>query len=349
MRILFLHDGQSDPSTRFRIHPWIPLLEEEGIGCEERPRREWRYRPASAKSIQRVKGYVSVFETILDVTRCVRYDAVFAQRFLFPHRLAFLDGLLRLSRRLIVDVQDALFCSPDDDRPRFAARLRRLCTMADCVLVSNQFMAEWVGMPEKTLVMPSVVDCDGIPERHGPASKEKVVIGWTGQAYQLHFLRPLFGVLKDLVKRRNVEVLYHTSTLEATTELREIGVRIIPFDPRQEIQVLQSIDIGLMPMPRTTWNLGKCPIKVIQYMAAGCAVVCSPVGSNLEMIEDGVQGYFAETPPEWHDRLTALIESPATRAAMGRAGRRRAEERYSVKANWPRFRDVMVSLLSSKS
>ncbi len=343
-KVLFLHHGRRDPSTRFRIYPWWPLLQGEGIRCEELPRRDWRSPRAASRHLRRVKGYVSVFETILDVARCARYDLVFVQRFLFPHRVARLDSLLRRSRHLILDVTDALFCRPDDDRPVYEARLRRLCGMADCVFASNAFMADWINLPGKTVIMPTVVDCDAIPVRQYGREKEKVAIGWIGQAYQLDYIRPLFGVLRDLARDPKVEVLFQTSSIEATAELAEIGIKIIPFDPSEENAVLRAIDIGLMPMPRTIYNLGKCPLKLIQHMASGAAVVCSPVGSNLEMVEDGIHGYFAETPADWHERLTALIRNPDARAVMGMAGRRRVEERYSTKAQWPRFRDAVVSL-----
>jgi glycosyltransferase involved in cell wall biosynthesis len=221
--------------------------------------------------------------------------------------------------------------------------------MADCVLASNAFMADWIDLPDKTVIMPTVVDYGAIPVREYTIGKEKVTIGWTGQVYQLEYIRPLFPVLRELSKDSKVDVLFHTSSIKPTEELAEMGIKIIPFDPRREFELLQSIDIGLMPMPKTTFNLGKCPLKLIQYMASGAAVVCSPVGSNMEMIQEGVQGYFAGTPTEWYERLKLLIQNLDKRIAMGRAGRRRVEEQYSTKAQWPHFKETVMRLLEKPS
>jgi glycosyltransferase involved in cell wall biosynthesis len=65
-------------------------------------------------------------------------------------------------------------------------------------------------------------------------------------------------------------------------------------------------------------------------MAAELPVVCSPVGKNVEIVVDGETGFFASTEDEWVERLDALVTSASQRAAMGRAGRQRVEERYSL-------------------
>ncbi len=340
--MLMLHHGELDSSARYRMYPWLPFLRARGVMCDERPRRAWRYPPHSGGPLGRAGGYLRVIETLGDVMAVGRYDLVFTQGFLFPHRVDELDLLLRRSRRLILDITDALFCRPHDDRPIYERRLRRLCGMADVVLVANRFLSDWVGLPDRTLVVPTVVDFDRIPPKTLDPAKKKVTIGWLGQVFQLSYLKPLFPVLRELAKDPRVEVIFHTSSIAQTPELTEMGVKVIPFDAEHEAEVIGSVDIGLMPMPNTLYNLGKCPLKVIQYMAFGATVVCSPVGSNTEMVQDGVQGFFADTPAEWCDRLRWLIDHPEERLAMGRAGQRRAADHYSVRAHAARVVDAMI-------
>jgi glycosyltransferase involved in cell wall biosynthesis len=59
-------------------------------------------------------------------------------------------------------------------------------------------------------------------------------------------------------------------------------------------------------------------------------VVAADVGANREIVEDGVTGYLVKSEDEWVDRLRALLDSPALRRSMGRAGRERVVARYSV-------------------
>ena len=223
--------------------------------------------------------------------------------------------------------------------------------MASLLTVSNQFIADWIGLPEKTIIMPSVIDCRSIPERNYTHKKGKVIIGWTGQAYQLDFIRPLFPVLDNLVKRGTVEVWFFTSSIKNKDDIDDInkaGVKIIQFSEEKEYEILQQIDIGLMPMPQSVFDLGKFPLKLIKYMAAGASVVCSPVGSNMEIIEEGVHGYFACGPDEWYEKIIQLINDKDMRVAMGKRGRKKVEEYYSVESNWPRLKKSLNNILKER-
>jgi glycosyltransferase involved in cell wall biosynthesis len=65
-------------------------------------------------------------------------------------------------------------------------------------------------------------------------------------------------------------------------------------------------------------------------MSLGLPVVATPTGSNLEIIEDGVNGFFADSPSEWYDRLRTLVDNPELRATMGQAARKTAKEGFSL-------------------
>ena len=103
-----------------------------------------------------------------------------------------------------------------------------------------------------------------------------------------------------------------------------------------EVACIQNMDIGIMPLIDTPWARGKCGYKLIQYMACGLPVIASPVGVNAEIVEHGVNGLLATTAAEWREALTTLLRDPALRHRMGREGRRRVEQRYSLQIWGPR-------------
>ena len=74
-------------------------------------------------------------------------------------------------------------------------------------------------------------------------------------------------------------------------------------------------------------------MKVVQYMALGIPPVCTPLGSNPEVVEHGVTGFLADTSDEWVEYLEQLIKDHTLRRQMSEHAARVARERYSLTAN----------------
>ena len=58
--------------------------------------------------------------------------------------------------------------------------------------------------------------------------------------------------------------------------------------------------------------------------------IMSPVGVNTEIIQDGKNGFLANSDDEWIDKISRLIESEELRKKLGKAGRKTVIEKYSV-------------------
>ena len=93
--------------------------------------------------------------------------------------------------------------------------------------------------------------------------------------------------------------------------------------------------IGVAPYP----DLGGLeqqyfsPMKVLEYLAAGLAVVASDVGQVPQLLEDGSGRHGVLVAPSDPTALAAALDDlaacPDRRARMGRSGRVLAEERHS--------------------
>jgi mannosyltransferase len=72
----------------------------------------------------------------------------------------------------------------------------------------------------------------------------------------------------------------------------------------------------------------------IEGMAAGCAVASSRAGAFEQMVVDGQTGFITETgdAASLAHALDALMRDTARTAEMGRAGRERAMEKFSIEA-----------------
>ena len=111
----------------------------------------------------------------------------------------------------------------------------------------------------------------------------------------------------------------------------------IPFVPGTEPDILRTFDVGLLPLPNDQFSQGKSPIKGLQYLASGAAVVLSPVGAAGEMFSDETTGLFARNHEGWVTALQKLINDGKLRQELARQGRRTFEERFSLAANAPQF------------
>jgi glycosyltransferase involved in cell wall biosynthesis len=88
------------------------------------------------------------------------------------------------------------------------------------------------------------------------------------------------------------------------------------------------------------------PNAVLEYMAAGRAIVATAVGATPDLIEDGVHGLLV--PPGdagvLAGALARLLGDPNLACRLGAAARRRALERYSRAAMVRRFEDFYEQL-----
>ncbi|MCJ7646241.1 glycosyltransferase family 4 protein, partial [bacterium] len=110
---------------------------------------------------------------------------------------------------------------------------------------------------------------------------------------------------------------------------------------KKELEELQSLDIGVMPLFDNQFTRGKCGFKALLCMACGIPVVVSPVGGNSEIITDGINGFLAATEDEWVGKLSRLIEDGDLRKKMGMRGRETVEEKYSIRMNIPKVIEAL--------
>jgi glycosyltransferase involved in cell wall biosynthesis len=108
-------------------------------------------------------------------------------------------------------------------------------------------------------------------------------------------------------------------------------VEYIPWSPANEVETIQGMTVGLMPIDDTLWSRGKCSYKMLLYMSCGIPVVVSPYGMNAEVLAKGSVGCAAASQSDWADTLLLLLGNREMGAEMGREGRRVVEASYSLR------------------
>jgi glycosyltransferase involved in cell wall biosynthesis len=88
---------------------------------------------------------------------------------------------------------------------------------------------------------------------------------------------------------------------------------------------------------------GRHPLEVLEALALGTPVVATPKGAEGLELVDGDEILIGATPAEFARAVVAVLESPALRARLATAGRRRVATSYS----WRRIGHDVLQLIDS--
>lgn len=216
-----------------------------------------------------------------------------------------------------------------------AWKLRR----ADRVIVVSEalreHLAQRVGLPPESFVVvpngadvgrfhPGVEPDPGIRRSLGTGP----VIGYVGSFQKFHGPELLARLVRDVgAARPAVRFLLigdgpQAGAVRAATG--ELGDRVL-FPGRVPHERVPSLvaSFDLAVMPETAFYTS--PLKVIEWMAAGLAVVAPAYGPLREILDDGREGLLF--PPGDAEALVAavlrLVDDPRLRRALGEAAARR--------------------------
>lgn len=360
--ILFFLEGRNVPSSRFRAMQYQELLDKSGIKYTNLftlPSKYLYYPPLIAKSILLYPWAAACLLAVV-LTRITQiiilapfYSHIVLQRDLL-HRVnvPFLEALLfgwlkALGRRdkvtIALDVDDAIFIDrKNPDNPALQRKIQYIARNADLVVAGNQYLADYFGQFQRTVLIPTTIDTNKFKPRSSPASSEVCTIGWTGSASNLGFLSMLESVFVDLQQKFQFKIIIvceEGARLPFSKAVRNVSMTA--WSPQNEADINSNFDIGIMPLEDNQWSKGKCGFKIIQYLAAGIPSVASGVGANKDIIEEGVTGFLVGNEDQWSKRLAKLLSSSDLRARMGEAARRAAEERFSRDAWFERWLKAM--------
>jgi L-malate glycosyltransferase len=89
---------------------------------------------------------------------------------------------------------------------------------------------------------------------------------------------------------------------------------------------------------------------VLEYMAAGRAVIATAVGANGQLLHDGVHGLLVppNDPARLAEAIARLLDHPDLAARFGAAARSRAREQYSREAMVRRFESFYEGLTDAR-
>ena len=276
--------------------------------------------------------------------RLQRFDMVFIDREIFDDPSAAMEQRFRdVCGRLVIDLDDAVFL-------RYPEKFNRLMQMSDLVVCGNRFLIERVQpLNPRTVHVPTCVDMDAYPPKNWNEPDAAVpTVGWIGTSGNVKYLSVAADALREVASELPFELRIVAPDVSSLRDINLSGVRVIhdPWSSKRETEQLRRFDIGLMPLfPNQEWDIYKCGLKLIQYLAVGIPGIAAPVGVNAEILDGEQNGLAARTTAEWAHALRRLIGDRNLQQSMGQRGRQTVIDRYSIQANYPVLRDALLAIL----
>lgn len=324
MRVVFLIHSLEVSGCRYRVLQYLPYLKEKGVECSVHLFKEgW---PA------RLRFYSSLRD----------FDILYVHRRLFPP--AEFAYVRRKARKIIFDFDDAImYRSSSSKNPRSLSRRLKfayLVKRVDFVVAGNEFLkSEALPYTSRVEVLPTSVDLTRYTLKGEPPPKGPLTIGWLGSSSTLKYLRPMMPTLERLYEQYPHFQL--KIVCDEFLENERLPVIKKRWTSEEEEADLKSFDIGIMPLTDDPWTRGKCGLKILQYYGVGVPVVCTPVGVNRDIVEDGTNGFWAENEDQWKEKLLLLMQDRGLRRGMGIQGRQKVERGYSLEVCGSRLFEIL--------
>ncbi len=348
MKVLYLaRYGRLGASSRVRGYQYLPYLREAGLEITVEPLLPDTYLRAIYSGVRPglhlvLSAYARRVKAQLK-RRC--FDLLWLEYECFPWLPGCVEKMaLAGNTPYVVDYDDATFHRYDQHpnwwvRRWLGSKIDTVMRHAAVVVCGNEYLAEKAHRAgaHRVEIMPTVVDLARFPlqARLGDSVRDGVpIIGWIGSPATTHYL----GLVREpLAKVCSSEGACIRLVGARDPKWADVPYEVLPWSESSEVALVNTFDIGIMPLPDTPWERGKCGYKLIQYMACGKPVVASPVGVNRKIVTHGENGFLAQTDDQWLEALSCLLADADLRRRMGAAGRAVVEQTYSLQVTAPRL------------
>ncbi len=262
---------------------------------------------------------------------------VIYERYSLGHR-AGLDLARRLGAPFVLEVNAPLAAEASQHRPGTMGPSdvmieTELIAGADLVIAVSTELADWVSTLRDgpTVVMANGFEPAWFADAATPATPDYPLV-FIGHPKPWHGADRLVDLLVALDRRGSRPDLLVVGGGPGADDLRsaarragvEAQVTVTgPLPPDEASALLSRAGIGLAPYRRQE-PFYFCPLKVIDYLAAGLPVVSTDQGDIPRLVGDAGTIVDPDDEGALVDAVAALLSDPEHRAALGSAGRSRA-------------------------
>jgi glycosyltransferase involved in cell wall biosynthesis len=355
-KILFVaaHRPNRSPSQRYRFEQYFQVLKNAGhtyhlayLINEKDDAHFYNSGNLLRKGFIFLKSFIKRWKHTLDAKH---YDYIFIQR------EAFMTGTTLFERRfkrtgkpIIFDFDDAIWKMDVSDGNKRLAWLKNpgktadIIALADKVVAGNAYLKDYaIHHNANVTIIPTTIDTNIHFPKPELRDKSFINIGWSGSNTTIKHFRDLEPVLYQLKEKYGDKIQFTVYGSEFYSNAK-LGIQGVKWTAESEVDIINSFDIGLMPLPNDEWSKGKCGLKGLSYMACEVATIMSAVGVNSEIIMQNANGLLANNHEVWMAAISDLIDNKERRLEIAKAGRKTVEDHYSTQSQEKLFLDLFKS------
>ena len=360
-RILFLtpYPKNTAPSQRLKFEQYYSEIEKEGYDITLNSfmnKQLWKIVYSDNNYTKKITLTIyAYFKRWLSLFSIYKFDIVYVHLWGTPLGLPIYEWILkRVSAKLIYDIDDLVFLGRTSqvnsitNKFKGSQKVNYLIKNADYVITCTPFLDQYARkLNTNTSDISSTVNTETKYKFKNAyeLNNTEIKLGWSGSHSTSKYLYLLENVLKRISNEINFKLIVMG---DQSFKIEGVNIQAVEWSPDYEMDILNSFDIGLYPLPDEKWIYGKSGLKAIQYQALGIPVVASDLGVNSRVIINKETGFLVpwDSEEEWYLKIKELIESFDLRKKMGIRGRKHIVTNFSVSSTKYRYIEIFNQVLS---
>ena len=323
--------GYRYPSSRLRLYKFIPLFRNDTTIDTY----IFKYPKIINKEILK--------NNLVFLLKFLSYDIVWIQKRMLP--IALLKLFKLFGKKIIYDYDDDIRFNSDGTISINIRQFYLTLQSADRIFVGSPYLRSTIhDYAHKTSIIPTSVDIDKSVKKKKHGQTKQIVIGWIGTKDNLKHLSLVEEALNHISNKYmgSVSLLICSNANYQHPIMKTVNVE---WSITQEADVLDLIDIGIMPLSGGEWEKGKAGFKMLLYMSKNIPVIVSGVGVNKIIIDHGVNGFIADSTEEWIKSLSSLLDENELRSKLAQNGYEFVKKSYSTESVFKQIEMHIDSIL----
>jgi glycosyltransferase involved in cell wall biosynthesis len=343
--------GPLAASTRYRLEQYKTGLSCSGIDMDIFYLLNDRYLKErfSGGYISWTNIIKSSFSRIMELLSQNKYDLIIIHCELFSLVPGWFERLL-IKKNYIYDFDDAFYLKYRIGKLSITEKLLGskfdiIMKGAKAITAGNHILANYAKKHNSnTHYFPTVVDIHRYLPDVSKRNTSYFTVGWIGSPSTAAYLSIIIEPLSLLGLEGEVKFVVIGGKAPYIPNVKVVEYN---WSEQTEVNLINSFDVGVMPLTDENWTKGKCAFKLIQYLACEVPVIASPVGANIDVVSSDC-GILAKNSIEWISAFRKIRDLPNNRRDLGIAGRKRVKKYYSLEKNFPILEKIIRDIVIMK-